>query len=70
MKSDFSIPHDLTPEESAGMTVNERLYIAGLLNAYEDAIEQRNEGELRHISKKIHLSPENIEVLIEKYINN
>jgi hypothetical protein len=67
--SDFSISHDLTPKEAAGMTVNERLYVAGLLDAFEDAIAQQNENELRSISEEVHLSPENIEILVEKYIN-
>jgi hypothetical protein len=67
--SNFSIPHDLTPTEAAGMTVNERLYVAGLLNAFDDAIAQQDENELRRISEKVHLSRENIEILVEKYIN-
>ena len=67
--SNFSIPHDLTPNEAAATTVNERFYVAGLLDAFDDAIAQQNENELRRISEKVHLSRENIEVLVEKYIN-
>ena len=52
------------------MTVNERLYVAGLFDAFYAAIEQKNGLELRRICKKVHLSEEDIEVLVREHINN
>ena len=68
--SDVTIPHNLTPVEAGGMTVNERLYVAGLLDAFDDAIVHKNEIALRLICEKEHLSSANIDVLIEKYLYN
>jgi len=68
--SGFTVPHNLTRSEAGGMTVNERLYVAGLFDAFYAAIEQKNGLELRRICKKVHLSEEDIEVLVREHINN
>ncbi len=52
------------------MTVNERLYVARLFDAFYAVIEQTNGLELRRICKKVHLSEENIEVFVRERINN
>ena len=65
--SDFSGPHRLTREEAAGMTVNERLWAAGLSEDYEDAIKSNDEEKFRGICDQLFLGSENVQVLVNKY---
>lgn len=55
----------LTEKEASGMTVNERLYLSGLLDSFEEAAKQKNKVELKSILEKVHLNSENIEAIIE-----
>ena len=57
---------DLTEKEALGMTVNERLYVAGLIDDFDEAVSQNNKLRLKFILEKIYLSPENIQVIIEQ----
>ncbi len=57
---------DLTEKEALGMTVNERLYVAGLIDDFDEAVSQNNKLSLKFILEKIYLSPENIQVIIEQ----
>lgn len=43
-----------------GMTVNERLYVAGLLEDYKKAVQERDVKRVISILKKVDLSMENI----------
>ena len=63
----FSLPNELTEEEASGMTVNERLWVAGLLDDFDKAISQSDEEKFRSICERVFLSSENIKVLIDKY---
>lgn len=65
--ADFSIPHELTREEAGGMTVNERLWVAGLMDDFYDAIERCDEKKFRDICERVFLGSENTEVLVDKY---
>ena len=58
-------PHELTEKEAAGMTVNERLWVSGLMSAYDDAVLKRDNEELTNILKKIHIGTKNIEAIIQ-----
>ena len=51
----------------AGMTVNERLYISGLLNEFDAAVQKKNLEQVRAILGKVELSESNIiEILKNK----
>lgn len=47
------------------MTVNERLYISGLLDDFEKAAKQKNKVKLKSILEKVYLNSESIEAIIE-----
>lgn len=51
------------------MTVNERLYLSGLLDAFDKASAQGNKVELKTILEKVYLSPEAIEAIIEQELS-
>jgi hypothetical protein len=50
-----------------GMTVNDRLFHAGLLDDFDKSIEEQDKTKLVLILEKVFLSRENIEAIIEKY---
>lgn len=50
----------------AGMTVNERLYVSGLLNEFEKAVSEKNTDEAVRILKKVELTDANIKPILEK----
>jgi len=43
-------------EENKAMTVNERLYVSGLMDAFDKAVEEKNVQEVRAILEKIGLT--------------
>ena len=51
------------------MTVNERLYLSGLLDDYEMAATQGNNSELKSILEKVYLDSESIEIIIEQKLS-
>jgi hypothetical protein len=59
----------LTKEEICGMTVNERLYLSGLLDDFEKAAKRRDEAELKSILEKVHLNSESIKAIIENELS-
>ena len=59
----------LTEKEAAGMTVNERLYLSGLLDDFEKAAMQGNKEELKSILEKVYLNSESIEAIIENELS-
>lgn len=68
--SDFRIPHNLSREEAAGMTVNERLYVAGMLTDYDKAVERKDVEAISEILRKVYLNEENIKAIIEFEFRN
>jgi|CXWL01.1.fsa_nt_gi hypothetical protein len=58
------IPQDLTEKEAAGMTVNERLWVSGLMATYDDAVMNRDVRMMTDILKRIYLDQESIEANI------
>ena len=50
----------------AGMTVNERLYVSGLMDEFDKAVEERDVGRLRSILSNVELTEESIEPILEQ----
>ena len=48
-----------------GMTVNERLYISGLLNDFDEAVQEKNVDKIVLILKKIELTDLSINPILE-----
>lgn len=51
----------------AGMTVNERLHVSGLLNEFEKAINMSDTETAIRILKEVELNEENIKPILEKW---
>ena len=59
----------LTEKEASGMTVNERLYLSGLLYDFDKAARLGNKKELESILEKVHLDSESIKIIIEQQLS-
>lgn len=51
-----------------GMTVNERLYVSGLMSEFDEAVENENTKKIRAILEKVELTEESIKPIIEKLV--
>lgn len=49
-----------------GMTVNERLYVSGLMDKFDEAVRAKNTEEVRSILKKVELTDDSIKPILEK----
>ena len=49
-----------------GMTVNERLYVSGLMGKYDGAVEEKDAEKIRDILKQVELTEESIRPILEK----
>ena len=49
----------------AGMTVNERLYVSGLMDEFDDAVDKKNTEKVRTILKKVELTEDSIKPILE-----
>jgi hypothetical protein len=54
----------LTEKEASGMTVNERLFVAGLMDAFDEAVAKKNESELRAILAQVFLNAADIDGVV------
>ena len=50
-----------------GMTVNERLYVSGLIDEYYKAVEEKDADKVADILSKINIGDGNIRSILEKY---
>lgn len=50
----------------AGMTVNERLYVSGLMNEYDKAVKDKDAQRVRDILEKVDLTEVNIKPILEQ----
>jgi len=50
----------------AAMTVNERLYVSGLMEEFDKAVGERNADEAARILKKVELTDESIKPILEQ----
>jgi len=51
----------------SGMTVNERLYVSGKIDEFDDAIEKKDVEKLKVILKEIEIDDASITSILEKY---
>ncbi len=58
----------LTEAEASAMTVNERLFVSGLLGDFDEAVAQRDIPELERILTSLYLEPENIRAVISQVL--
>lgn len=58
---------EFTSKEAAGLTVNERLWLSGQMQAFDDAIAETDEVAFKVICKSVFLDESNIKVLVAKY---
>jgi len=49
----------------AGMTVNERLYVSGLSDKFDKAVEKKNINEVKQILEQVELTEPSIEPILE-----
>ena len=49
------------------MTVNERLYVSGLMDDFDKAIEEKNLEKAMEILSAIEIGDENVKVILVKY---
>ena len=59
----------LKKEDAKGMTINERLYAAGLPAAFDDALEHRDEAGLREILSAVYLEDAEIESVLARMLS-
>jgi iron uptake system EfeUOB component EfeO/EfeM len=50
----------------AGMTVNERLFVSGLMDEFDRAVEARDVDRIRSILGDVELTEESIEPILEQ----
>jgi molecular chaperone GrpE (heat shock protein) len=49
-----------------GMTVNERLYVSGLINEFDKAVSRKDAEKVRDILERVELIEESIRPILEK----
>lgn len=54
-------------KEYAGMTVNERLWVSGLMDEFDKALKKRDVGRIRSLLTEVELTEKNIKPILEKY---
>jgi hypothetical protein len=50
----------------AGMTMNERLYVSGLMDEFDAAVEERDIGRLRNVLSNVELTEESIGPILDQ----
>lgn len=50
----------------AGMTVNERLYVSGLMDEFDKAVKERDVERIRSILSNVELTEESIKPILEQ----
>lgn len=50
----------------SGMTVNERLYVSGLMDEFDEAVKNKNIDRVQSILKEVELTEESIKPILEK----
>ncbi|HEY8962520.1 MAG TPA: hypothetical protein VIM57_09970 [Luteolibacter sp.] len=50
----------------AGMTVNERLYVSGLMDEFDEAVKKKDVDKVRSILEQVELTEESIKPILEK----
>jgi hypothetical protein len=60
--------NSLTAKKIAGMTVNERLYLAGLLDDFDKALEQKDKLRLKSILEKVYFNSETAQEIVDELV--
>jgi molecular chaperone GrpE (heat shock protein) len=50
----------------SGMTVNERLYVSGLMDEFDAAVQKKDAEKVQAILEKVELTEESIKPILEK----
>lgn len=50
----------------SGMTVNERLYVSGRMDEFDEAVQKKDTEKVRAILEKVELTEESIKPILEK----
>lgn len=50
----------------AGMTVNERLYVSGMMDEFDEAVEEKNLDKVRSVLEQVELTEESINPILER----
>lgn len=50
----------------AGMTVNERLYVSGLMDVFDKVVDEKNVDSIRSILEKVELTEKSIKPILEQ----
>jgi molecular chaperone GrpE (heat shock protein) len=50
----------------SGMTVNERLYVSGLMDEFDRAVEEKDVDKIRNILERVELTEESIKPILER----
>lgn len=53
-------------KQYTGMTVNERLYVSGLMDEFDKAVKAKNADRIRSILEKVELSEESIKPILKR----
>ncbi|MDQ3908094.1 MAG: hypothetical protein M3268_07085 [Acidobacteriota bacterium] len=56
---------ELSEKEAAGMTVNERLWVAGLMDDFDRAVERRDVSAVRSILRRVYLDAAAIDANVD-----
>jgi hypothetical protein len=56
----------MAEKKYSGMTVNERLYVSGLIDEFDEAVEKADLFKVRSILEKVELSEESIQPILDK----
>lgn len=54
----------------AGMTVNERLFISGLMDRFDKAVREKNTADIRNILEELDVDDESINAITVQYRSN
>jgi hypothetical protein len=63
-----TISPTLTEQESRNMSVNQRLFAAGLFHEFADAVDRRDISDVERILRQIDLTPEDIQTVIAQML--
>jgi hypothetical protein len=63
-----TISPNLTEQEARNMSVNQRLFAAGLFHEFADAVDRRDISDVERILRQIDLTPEDIQTVIAQML--
>ena len=61
---------NLSENEASGMTVNERLFLSGQMDDFDEAVARRNVPELERILRSVYLQPDGIRAVIDQVLGS